>query len=374
VGYTDANSTSIYLTFQASPSEALGNHQINCILSTGALVSAKYVQVLGNDPVSLHILDNNNSGKDVTNSTSTILIGTQISLSAQLAPQGTQTAANGQWTVSGCDPVGGFSVTATTGAITPLSTQGGSVVLYCTQGTGSTPMNVTYSVTLSSGETLTQQTSYVVTVPSFSVSVSQAPMPEVVFFERNVIFSNGPAPLPEMLYGNPHSGMSASYGPVSQAIPLTSGNYQWVQLVNLSTITQTDDPSDPDPEDTDSYTGLDTRYPAYTSTYFNDSPIQPFGEYLPNTNTFAGFKEVIRDDQFTLYLEFQPGSGSSNSNLFVPIWKVTWVWGGTATQNADGLTYTVVPHTFTPVTQGASAFGSSCALNFPCWSSVVNPQ
>jgi hypothetical protein len=229
-------------------------------------------------------------------------------------------------------------------------------------------MTVTYSVQLSNGTILTQTTPYAVTIPSFSVAVAQAPPTAVIYDPGLTVLPNGNlATLPEMVYSTNVTGMSTTYGPLSSTVPLTNGNYQWVQIVNQSKITQTDDPADPDPDDTEIVSGLDKQFPTSTNVNFTDSPVEPFGGY--NGTIFLGFEEVIRDDSFTLYLEFQPISSNPNNNLFVPIWKVSWSWGGTAAQNSE-TNYTVVPHQFTPVTQGTSAFGSS---NFPIWTSVVKP-
>jgi hypothetical protein len=337
-----------------------------------AVSNAVYVSAIS--ATTVRILDANQSSLDITGSTSTISVGSQVSLVAEVLPSGTSYSGS-QWLISSsCDPVGGYNANNQSGSVVPVQTSlSDSITFYCTQGNGAPGVvTVSFSATLTNGNLVSAYTSYTVTEPTVTVSVVQQP-PSAVYFDQDyVLVGTNPIPqaLPEMAYGGSgrSPGISCLYVPASGV----AGSYQWIQVVNSSTESQTDGPTPA----FETSSGLDTKYPTSINNPFTDSPVEPLGFF--NLNNTSGpypletFAYTIRDDNFTLVLMYlPPAQSSTQQNLFVPIWSLTWTWGGTALLNPDGATFTVNGHQYVVATAGAVAFGSQY---YPTWTQRVQGQ
>jgi hypothetical protein len=282
------------------------------------------------------------NGKAVTSATTTVVVGGQIPLAA--TGMAGASVSSQSWSISsGPTYVGGFTLSATSDSISAPATNGGTLTYYYLSAGTST---VTYSAVLSSGQTVSAQTTFTVVAPTYSISAAP---PGTV----NVNNDNGGW---QFQFGR----NSASKGPpgvkftptITAPSGFSTGAFEWVQVVTGYTGTYTS----PQGTLTCTSSGADGDQPYSVNTpYMTDSPRVA----LTSPYTTEGLNE-----SFSTYLLWQP---SVSPSIFVTIAQVTWGFSGQAVLGTSWAVSTnPAPTVTTPSVKAQSAY--------PIFSLPVDPD
>ena len=275
---------------------------------------------------------------DVTNRTSTVIVGQQITLSVSAGG----TLSSVSWTVPGTI-VGGYAGSTSGSGQTSGTKLAQTPTTFYWVDSGSS-RTVTVKVVLSSGASGSASATFNVVAPTGSMSATALTSANI-----SIDTSCG--------YLCAHYGPSGSSGGVHFANAYTvpsgyTGTFQWVQVGTTSGSRTSSSTGT-----TQSYGpcgGVDTTYPYDTHNPTNDSPVNELN---------SGYKDRRRGDSFTMTLMFQPTSASS---IFVPIAEVPWSWGFDATSGDGGLTWTFASKT------AAGILSPSPTTNFPTWATNLD--
>jgi hypothetical protein len=243
------------------------------------------------------------NGNDVTNTTTTVIIGEQIPLDASYFPSEGVSVDGQQWEIPGV-PVGGFAASDAAGSYSGVGDTGSDSVTFYWTTPGTRP--VTFSMTLSTGDILEATATFNCVAPTASITAVTS----------SVNVGTDALPFPGYgLYFNSNSGVPGIT--FSQAVSVPggfSGATEWLQIVQSSSDART---SSAGTQHTNVPAGcLDTEYPYSPNSKASDTPAQPLQ---------SAYYSYTRQDSFTMFLMFQPTGG-----IFVPVRLVNWSWGGTA--------------------------------------------
>lgn len=318
----------------SSASGALGVFQLSIVGSVGAVVRSSTVELQIVQPPSPRVLFN---GTDVTGTTSNVIVGQQISLAYSV----NGVVQNVSWSVPGVT-AGGYNANVQAAAAVPADFSGPAPVFYWVDG-GSRVVAVTVIV---NGVQGTANATFNVLAPQGYIT------PEAL----------GAAAISIRILGNP-PGSFATYGPVGGigGVRFTrvydmpagyGGNFQWVQIVNATGGTRTVAATG-EVQRNNCGPALDTTYPYSSNITTEDSPAQ---ELLP------GFSARTRSDTFMITVMFRP---SLVNSIWVPLAKVDWSWGFSATSVDGGGTWSI--SSATP----AGVLAASPTTSFPTWNSII---
>ncbi len=256
------------------------------------------------------------NGTDVTGQTVTAIIGEPITLQAQYTVPSGYSVQNQSWSISGGNVVGGYNADSISSSYTSVDTSQQQVTYYnlvpASQG-------VTYSVTLSDGNTYTGSVSMTVVAPTGNI-VSYT---QWVSVDQNWAVSPGDWSL--------YFGQGTHYGIVwtsSVTVPqgFSLGDLQFVQIVK-SLYIERQTIAGNWYHISSSSPVLDTDYP-YNNTVTDQDGDAP-GLIL---TTAGGYQYYYRVDQFTTYAMWKPTYPNA---IWVPVAAVDWNWGGGAMLQSD---------------------------------------
>jgi hypothetical protein len=283
---------------------------------------------------------------DVTDQTTSVIVGQQINLSCQLSITNA-TPTTYQWTVPGF-AISNYIASATAGTIySNFSTINSNVFFYWVNGASN--LEVKCSVTVNNGVIPVKATVNVQRpLPTFYAQVlgNVAADPNYHNFRFD---SNGNIIDGGLAGGNwLHFGILSSWSNIGIAFYFSnapidiSGRYFLVQIVNGLHIKKngTYDGSQIQGFQKDAY-GLDTAYPFLpalgilgywytsdtTSGRWEDAPASTLDGLAPVATWLS------RTDSYSSYLMFQPAV-LTGSSIPVPIWSAAWTWAGVANTNA----------------------------------------
>jgi hypothetical protein len=284
------------------------------------------------------------SSTKITDTTTNVIVGQQISLSAAVNPP--ITIQSPQWTIPGTR-IGNYVVTytnptsATSGVVTQLTTANlsqSSITFYWVDGGEN--REVKYSFT-SGGKSYSGKATFNVKRPTV----------EVTTVTGTVVVAQPFGQL-ELVYGNVFIP-GIKFTRANLSIPMGfSGDTYWVQVANVTRTRRRNDGTD----DIFTGSGLDNRF-SYSvndpnATQTNDSP----GLALTSDYTNASVT-----DSYQMWLMFKP---SSTGSIYVPLRKVDWSWSGTATRSGSQWTLTNSSNTQNPA--------SADSTTHPTWTTNAN--
>jgi len=93
------------------------------------------------------------------------------------------------------------------------------------------------------------------------------------------------------------------------------------------------DPSNPDPTNWTLSLSLYT-WPTSAKGYAIDEPFQPY-TIADQDNGGTDWRTSTATDHFTTWVMYEPPSKDGQGTIYVPLQKLTWKWGGTATRNTS---------------------------------------
>lgn len=81
----------------------------------------------------------------------------------------------------------------------------------------------------------------------------------------------------------------------------------------------------------------------------------------PGTETGADWREISREDQFQIYLMYQPSAGDAKQNIWVTLGKLDWNWRGTAIKDGNQWSVKGKDDDYTPNPEGKGS------VSLPTW-------
>lgn len=264
------------------------------------------------------------NGSVITNTTRDVIVGQQISLSAQVTG-GTPTTP--QWTIPGTK-VANYVVTytdpssPTSALVTELTNQNltqPTINFYWVDGGDS--RQVQYSVKVNN-RIYTGRATFNVKRPTTQLTTTTG----TVGLGTIQISDTGTTAF-ALHYGKPFGTTPGIFFSANAAIPSNfSGDIIWVQVVN-SRRTRKPVKSN---EQVLAGIGLDTEFP-YGEPNSGDEADSPF-EKLDSPRSYSS---ISVNDTFTMWLLFKP-KNLPGTSIYVPLKKVNWSWSGTGTRSASG--------------------------------------
>ena len=323
-------------------------------------------------PIPVPIVKILRDGSDITNTSRTVIIGEQISLTSSVVLLNGTALSAGNWTIGG-SYVGGFTSSQLGQGNTcpPLASNPTANVAHPCNPTTDTPqtmfyftdsassVDVSYSITGDDGRPYSAKTTFRVVKPTADTSFDpDAPPIQVTRLnESGIVVDEEPGYL-ALRYG---SGTTAGISFIPNfLIPSGySGTTQWVQVTTTATTTRTLVGSN-QPTTRDCSNRLDSSYP-YDARQGGTTD-------SPNNQLLVGYQDYNRNDSYIMMLEFKPALPNA---IFVPFAKVVWNWGAHVQSTDGGLTWTFVPTSKavtnpSPKGQYTSTFSSWTANTTTC--------
>jgi hypothetical protein len=250
-------------------------------------------------------------GNDITNQTSDVIVGQQISLTTEVLPTGTS-SSNLAWIIPG-NSIENYVVTytnptsLTSAAVTQLTNFTSATINFYWVN-GADERRVTYSARVGE-KTFSVQALFNVKRPTAQITISTG---------TAQITSSWPPGLGLYLGVPTQVGIAFSS---NVTIPSGfTGQTQWVQIWNKFRRVRASDGF----WYRSSGSGLDSSYPYSSAAWANDSPGVAFDTHLG----------VIINESYDMYLMFQP-TGLSEPTIWVPLNVVHWSWAGDASFNGS---------------------------------------
>ena len=273
---------------------------------------------------------------DVTNKTTNVIVGQQISLTAQREPS-TISWTDRTWTIPGIR-IKDYVANNTTGTVTPLTDlTGASITFYWVDGGDGRLVQYSCKV---NGKSFSATTTFNVKRPTGQIHISGV---------GTIAVDNALGRL-ELHYGN----LTTPGITFTRSITIPSGfdgDTQWVQIATPFRRIKA-----PDGWYRAQGTGLDAQYPYSSNNLVSDTP----GQELKSTDL-----EAQVNDSFQMWLMFKPRN-LANAR-WVPLRVVNWSWSATAVNNGGNWTLTSSSHSEGPTdsdstthptwTQNASSIG-----------------
>lgn len=304
--------------------------------------------------------------------TPTVSVGERIDLTTTVS-RGTQT--NPQWTIDG-SIVQNYSVVCTgspgqnagtilcdspTSAVAPTPSpqelqqtyQQSPLSYYWVDGADN--RSVVFSVTVNSHP-------YQVTA-KFNV---KQPTITNLDYPNNLVGIHAHFGVEHFEYGLPPTNAGVTFTATTNENGMNNGAYQWVQTYNQSKSTRllaatTNPVCAAGHSLVYSGQGLDTTYPYIFGKTMNDSP---------GITLEAGWDLVTVSDSATAWLMFNPDPNVS-TNIWVPLKKVDWSWGGSVERiaNDPNNDWEPVPNT----TYSNPTPTVTSTTSFPMWTQNIKP-
>lgn len=309
------------MNFGPDPSCSLQGADVSSSTSDSVTVSLPKVDILLN-------------GNVITDTTQNVVVGQQISLSAQVT---NGTPSNPQWTIPGTR-VANYVVdytnqtSATNAVVTEITNQNliqPSISFYWVDGAEA--RQVQYSVKINN-KFYTATVTLNVKRPTARLTTKTG----TVGLGITEISENGDTAF-SLHYGEIFGTPGISFSATATLPNNFSGDIIWVQVVNSRRTRTPEEGSQQVLEGV----GLDTEFPLGepNTGEESDSPQQPV---IP----FCSYKSVSAVDSFTTWLMFKP-KGIAGVSIYVPLRKVDWSWSGTGTRNGSrcsaSTTWTLAP-------------------------------
>ena len=242
-------------------------------------------------------------GNDITNQTSDVIVGQQISLVAEVLPTGTS-SSNLSWTIQG-NFVENYVASATSAAVPQLTNFSLATISFYWVN-GADDRRVKHSAKVGE-KTFIVEAIFNVKQPTAQITVSSnGTIQFTTLWERGLGLYFGIPTQPGMAFS---SNVTIPSG--------FAGQTQWVQIWNKFRRVRA-----ANGWFRSSGSGLDSVYPYSAAASTNDSPGIEFESNL----------EVVINESFDMYLMFQP-TGLSEPTIWVPLSVVHWSWVGDATFN-----------------------------------------
>lgn len=303
-------------------------------------------------------------GKNVAGTTTTVVVGQQISLTGAVPTQACTAVKNWDWTAPTGTAVGGATATSASG-FSLQALPGSGVNPYTFNWVYAGSFTVSTKYTLTNGETSPTSTA-TFTVKGLTSGKDTATSPyNGKFSIDNLTGCTGIAAGPDLVYGNVSGPQPGCPGTTTgtPGILFTasgsqpgSGKYTFVQLITTDTTKYT---SGSGTTTCTTTVGIDTSYPYKgqpTSTTATDAPETP----LPSSYT-----TVNRVFNATMYLLWQ---STTTGSIPVTIGYQSWSSNGTGTQSGGrwSASGSGAPNgSFTP------ASSTQANKGYPVWSGVA---
>jgi len=292
------------------------------------------------------------SGNDVTNEQEQVVVGQKIALTTSIDLPQDVTITQQSWVVPG-ERVGDFVVSAdrTLARVLQPVLDDSSTYFYFVDSPQT--VTVTYTCTLSNGQTASASTQFIVGGPT---------NPQIVVTKGDIkIESHITTKISPLLSYS--LNFDIEFAGTSTPSPQYSGRMEWVQVVDSDVAAK----ANPSAKWTCSSHGLDgfnypypttSLLPSQTEIDTNDDPGMPLDTNYPTSNATMSFH---------MFLMWTP---SVPNSIPVPFGSVTWGWTGAADYNKSTSTWNKV----------ASASTSSFTnftidrLTFPQWTRTTSFQ